>query len=95
MSGHNEVPSFTQLYGTWDSLSHLRIFRCQAYPDIPLELRHSDHQDVANEGILVGYSNDHLLSCKIYVSKLNLLLITADVAFQEFDKDGKPYDKFD
>ena len=92
-SGHNEVPPYTQLYGTRDSLSHLRIFGCKAYPNIPLELRKSDHQDVAYDGILVGYSDDHILSYKIYVPGLNLLLITADVTFQECDTDGNPYDQ--
>ena len=35
VSGHNEVPPYTQLYGTRNSLSHLRIFGCKAYPNIP------------------------------------------------------------
>ena len=60
-----------------------------------LGIKTSDHQGVAYEGILVGYSDDHFLSYKIYVSKLNLLIITADVIFQEFDKHGKPYDQMD
>ena len=43
VNGHNDVPPFTQLYGTRDSLSHLRIFGSRAYPNIPLHLRLSDH----------------------------------------------------
>jgi len=46
---------------------------------------------VAYEGILVGYSGDHLLSYKVYVPKLNMLIITSDVIFQEHDEDGQPY----
>ena len=81
VNAQNEVPPYTQMYGTRESLSHLRIFGSRAYPNIPLQLRLSDHQDVAYEGILVGYSPGHLLSYKIYVPKLNLLIITAYVTF--------------
>ena len=33
----------------------------------------------------------HILSYKIYIQSLNLLAITGDVTFQEYDVDGKSY----
>ena len=44
------------------------------------------------EGILIGFSVDRLLSYKVYLPKLNHLLITADKTFQEYDDDEKSYD---
>ena len=72
VNGHNEVPPFTWLHETHDPLSHLKIFGCPAYPNIPSELRKSDHQDVAYGRILIGYSGDHQVSYKIYAQELNL-----------------------
>jgi len=37
-------------------------------------------------------SISHILSYKIYIPSLNLLVITGDVTFQEYDSDGKPYE---
>jgi hypothetical protein len=92
VNAQNDIPPFTQMYGSRESLSHLRIFGSKAYPNIPLQLRESDHKNVAYEGILVGYSAEHLLSYKIYVPNLNYLIITGDVTFQEYDSDGQPYE---
>ena len=89
VNAQNEVPLYTQMHGTRESLSYLRIFRSRAYPNIPLQLRLSYRQDVAYGGILVGYSPGHLLLYKIYVPKFNLLIITADVTFQEYNENGR------
>ena len=48
-------------YMIHETVYHSRIFGRRAYPNIPLELRHSDHHDVAYEGILAGYNDDHLI----------------------------------
>ena len=93
VSASNEPPPFTQFYGTRDSLSHLRIFGSKCYVNIPLQLRTADHSAIAQEGILIGYGPRHILSYKIYVPSLNILLITNDCVFQEYDENGEPYEQ--
>ena len=87
----NEPPPYSLFYGSRDSLSHLRIFGSKAYVNIPLQLRNSDHSPISNEGILVGYGDQHLKSYKIYIPSLNIMWITNDVIFQEYDENGVPY----
>ena len=53
----------------------------------------SDHQDLAYEGIHVGYNPGHLSSYKIYAPKLNVLITTVDVTFQEYNENIKPYEQ--
>ena len=75
VNAQNESPRFSQMYGTRDSLPYLRSFRCRAYPNAPLQLRLSGHQDVAYEGTLVEFGANQLLLHKIYEPKLKLSLI--------------------
>ena len=89
----NEPPPYSLFYGSRDSLSHLRIFGSKAYVNIPLQLRNSDHSPISNEGILVGYGDQHLKSYKIYIPSLNIMWITNDVIFQEYDENGVPYEQ--
>ena len=93
-NSQNEVPPYTQMYGSRESLSHLRIFWKQRLSQFTAIVKIEWPSRYSLPSIyLVGYSCGRLLSYKIYMQKLNLLIITADVTLQEYDEHGKSYEQ--
>ena len=68
-------------FGKKPEVSHLRIFSCLVYIDIPKEKR-TRLDPLGKKGIFVGYS-ERLKAYRIYFPGFNLIDINRDVQFDE------------
>ena len=88
VTGKGRMSPSQHITGVTPDLSHIKVWGCKAWVNIPLEKRHKDFQPRARTGYLVGYSEVFRGAYKVWIPEWNQVIISRDVTFDEMIPQG-------